>query len=384
MTHSLKISTTDELLAVLPYQLGYRLDDCVVLAMMTGGVMAPIARVDIPPERHVREAADGILESIDRIGPDAILLVGYEGEAGASRSLMTRLHEGILRRHIGVVDHVVVRDGCWWGWCCRPTDELVGLRPEHAAGHALPDDAAVPAVAELIARGAAPLESRTALSSLVAEDRCASTPVGDELATLWQEVDAVLDPEGVFDETAPEDPAVATVLENARRWMEEVDRVPELWSRVLEPQGDRGDACEVSDSELARMLLSLRNKEWRDALIAWMSPVMFPLDIIDDRSTSLLADAVPSGPVLTAAWSEAVQGRLLGLARRVPDEWGGEAAAICTVTAAVAWGLGNGSVAGDAVIRALRADGTYRLARYLDQMIAHQLRPERSWADLAA
>ena len=111
---------------------------------------------------------------------------------------------------------------------------------------------------------------------------------------------------------------------------------------------------------------------------------MFPLDLVDDASSMLLAQSAPAGPVRTATWSRVVLQRLLALSRRTPDALAEEAAAICTVTACVAWGLGNGSTAGDALSRALRVQPDYTLALYLSRLVEFQVRPRRQWSDVAA
>lgn len=423
---SVKISTTDELLAVLPHQLGYHLEECVVIAMVSDNVVGPVARTDLPAESDVARTAETLLESLLRVGPQLALLVGYESVAGESRSMLAALHEGLVDAGVRIIDHVVVRDDRWWGWCCRPAGTLTGLRPDHLEGHPMADDSAVPAVAEFIVRGSAPLASRDAVGALVREDPALSAGVGDALEALWEAFRRRVDPEGLLEDAVapvdgdecagacrtscdwcdswgeddPEpdeeedeldeeerrarqaslDEVVARVVEGIRR----TERVAELWARVLTPAGDRGDVFEVSDEELARMVRSLGDKPWRDALIAWMSPVMFPLDQVDDTSCELLRTHVPSGPALTSERSETVLRRLLRLTPRVPDAFVREAAAICTVAACVAWGIGNGSTAGDAVTRALRVDPDYRLAAYLGQMIEQQMRPRHQWGDVAA
>ncbi|MFC7491979.1 MULTISPECIES: DUF4192 family protein [unclassified Knoellia] len=387
---SVKISTTDELLAVLPHQLGYRLEDCVAILMVTDKIVGPVARTDLPSERDVEGVAAGVLDSLLRVGPELAMLVGYESVPGQSRSLMRALHHGLLDAGVQLIDHVVVRGGRWWGWCCRPRGSLDAVRREHLDGHAMADEASVPAVAEFIARGSAPLSGREAMGDLVAEDPSACSGVGDALEEPWEDIVSQIDPEGVL-EIDPDDvdtPGLADELAEARAraadWIGDVDRVPHLWARVLAPEGERGDTFEVSDADVALMTRSLVNKPWRDALIAWMSPVMFPLDQVDDASRGLLVEHVEGGPATTSERSQTVLRRLLRLGTRVPDDWSHEAAAICTVSACVAWGIGNGSTAGDAVARALRVEPGYTLARYLGRMVDFQMRPRHAWTDLAA
>ena len=383
---SVKISTTEELLAVLPHQLGYRLEQCVAVVMVSDRVLGPVARVDLPAEKDATHAAEHLLESLLRVRPQMALLVGHDTVPGESRSFLQALHRGLREAGVGIIDHVVVRDGRWWGWCCRPADQLDGLLPDHVDGHPMPDEAAVPAVAELIARGSAPLASRDELGALVGEDPTLSEGVGDALADLWEafcdDIDPDLDPElEAEDEDVDE---VERVRTRAARRLAAVDRAPSLWGRVLAPVGERGDTFAASDDDVARLAHSLVDKQWRDSLVAWMSPVMFPLDMVDDASQALLVEHAPAGPATTSEQSAVVLRRLLHLARRVPDEFSLEVAAMCTVAACVAWGVGNGSTTGDALARALGVQPDYRLARYLGQMVEHQMRPRQRWAEVAA
>ncbi|KGN36308.1 DUF4192 family protein [Knoellia subterranea] len=346
---SLKISTTEEWLAVLPHQVGHHLAQCVAVMTVTSRALGPVARVDLPPEKYVRQMADGLLDGLLRVKPQAAMLVGYEDVPGESRSMLHAVHHGLQAAGVGIIDHVVVRDGRWWGWCCRPVDELDGLRPDHVDGHALVDDSCVPAAAAFIANGSAPLASRDAVGALVEEDPGLSAGVAEALSAISGS-----------------------------------DPVPELWGRLLAPVGERGDAFQVTDQELARMLCSLATKPWRDALVAWMSPVMFPIEKVDEVSRRALDQAVPAGPAGSSDASKIVLRRLLGLARRVPDAFPQEAAAISTLAGCVAWGVGNGSTAADAVTRALRVVPEYLLATFLERMVAYQLRPRHTWPDVAA
>ncbi|KGN31220.1 hypothetical protein N798_09160 [Knoellia flava TL1] len=368
----MKVSTTDEMLALLPHQVGHRISRSLTVSVVSGGLLGPVARIDLPPECDVRPTARLLLESLLRVEPQAALVVGHESVAGESRSLRRAVHRGLRSAGVGIIDHVVVRDGRWWGWCCRPVDELDGLLLDHADGHPVPDDFEVPAVAELIARGSAPLASRDQVGALVEENPALSHGVGAALATL-PEPGAVL---------LPGDP---TGLDAADRGGDDsLDRVPDVWAQVLAPLGDRGDTFAVTDEDAARLVRSLADRAWRDALVAWMSPVMFPLDKVDDESTALLRRHVTTGAVTTSEHSEVVLRRLLAMTTRVPDAWPAEVAAICTVAGCVAWGVGNGSTAGDAVARALRVDPDYRLAAFLDRMVEHQMRPRHRWGEIAA
>ena len=78
--------------------------------------------------------------------------------------------------------------------------------------------------------------------------------------------------------------------------------------------------------------------------------------------------------------------RLLLLCRSLPDSAPSAAAAVCTVTAHVAWADGDGAVARAALDRALRLEPGYRLAGLLARLVDHGLRfgPVEPGGDVAS
>jgi hypothetical protein len=226
--------------------------------------------------------------------------------------------------------------------CCPP------------GGEPVPDPAAVPAVAELVALGRAPLPSRAAVERLVEPDapgpglsaprrRGARGPVPREIGIrAWAEV-------------------LAPPVEHASRPL----RVTPWPPRV------------VADAAGALADIPLR-----DALVGWLAPGVLPRSALDRPVVALLEASLPRWAGM-GSWHLEAGGapgrdilleRLLRLARSVPDSESASAAAVCTVAAHVAWAQGDGALARAALERAVRLDPTYRLARLLARLVEVGLR----------
>ena len=352
MTADITLRGPGDVVAILPYQLGYHPHDSAVVISLRGKRVGLVARADLPPEKFVDEVVSSLLGPLVRDGATSVIVVGYEDEPDASQPLLVALVEQLERAGIDIVDVAVVRDGRRYSpicseRCCPPE------------GVALPDPADVPGVAEYVALGRSPLPSRGSVEELVAPEpwRC----FGVEKA-----VDS------------------RSRMPRGRR------RSVAAWKAVLDP-GEAGrrppDRRAVAD-----LALGLADITWRDGLIAWLVPSVLPTGSIDARVMAMLRAALPTwggmglGPQpralrVVAGAGTALAGerddllhRLLALCRSVPDECPDEAAHVCTVAAHVAWVDGDGAIARAAVDRALRLAPDYRLAQLLERLIEAGLR----------
>jgi hypothetical protein len=355
MTADITLRGPGDVVAILPYQLGYHPRDSAVVISLRGKQVGLVARTDLPPEEHVDEVVSTLMGPLVRDGATSVIVVGYEDDPDTSQPLLVGLVEQLERAGIHVVDVAVVREGRRYSPicsepCCPPD------------GVALPDPADVPGVAEYVALGRSPLRSRGDVEGLVTPEpwRC----LGVERA-----IDS------------------RSRMPRARR------RSVAAWRAVLDP-GERGrrppDRRAVAD-----LALGLADIPWRDGLIAWLVPSVLPTEDIDPRVMSLLRSSLPTwGGMGTPAEPRVVGARprdraardaltverddllhrLLALCRSVPDECPDEAAAVCTVAAHVAWVGGDGAITRAAVERALRLAPGYRLARLLNGLVEKGLR----------
>ena len=161
--NSIRLRSPGDVVAVLPYQLGYHPDDSLVVVALRDRAVVLVERVDLPGPSDADEASRVLLPPLLREEPDAVLLVAYETRAGQGRPALDVLRDQLVRAGLDVLDRMVVRDGRWFAVDC-----VTGCCP--AAGSPVPEAADTPAVAEFVALGISPLSGRGALVVLVAAD----------------------------------------------------------------------------------------------------------------------------------------------------------------------------------------------------------------------
>ena len=411
MTADITLHGPGDVVAILPYQLGYHPHDSVVVVCLRGKRVGLVARTDLPLDEHVDEVVAMLMGPLARDGATSVIVVGYESDPEVSQPLLVALVEQLERAGICVVDVTVVRDGRRYSpTCAEPC-----CPPE---GVALPDPADVPGVAEYVALGRSPLRSRGAVEDLVAPEpwRCLG---------------------------------VARAVESRSRMPRARRRSAAAWSQVL-AVGEKGRRA-PDRRVVADLALGLADIAWRDGLIAWLAPSVLPTEALDSKVMKLLTSAMPTwggmGPGARPRALRLVQGtepvagesspterdrraavterdrraagterdrraagterdalaartgrpapaegvgraerdalsierdellhRLLALCRSLPDECAAEAAAVCTVAAHVAWIGGDGAIARVAVDRAVRLAPDYRLARLLERLVDQGVR----------
>lgn len=346
MSQKISVHGPDQLLTVLPYQLGYHPRRSVVAVALADRRVHFVARVDIPPDRYVPETVAALVGPLRREASGPVHLVGYEDTPDASGPLLLALVEELESGGTEVAEVFVVRDGRRYSpTCSRPC-----CPPE---GVALPPPEAVPAVAELVALGRAPLADRDAVAGLVEAHDPVAGEVGRRLGVT----------------TGPPRRRRETV----RAWAALLDR----------EQVERGDS--PRPDLVARAVAGLRDVTVRDTVIAWLAPGVIPRDALDPVVLTLCERWLPRWGGMgrwgasdrEAGERDAVLARLLALCRCVPDDRPDDAAAVCTTAAHVAWAGGDGAVTRSALDRALRVEPGYRLARLLARLVEHGLRLDR-------
>ncbi|HET6968236.1 MAG TPA: DUF4192 family protein [Ornithinibacter sp.] len=385
MTADITLRGPGDVLAVLPYQLGYHPRRCVLVVSLRGRSVGLVARTDLPPDDDVTAAVGPLLEPLRRDGATSVIVIGYEDESDRCEPTLLALVELLEAAAIEVVDVVVVRDGRRYSPvcsqpCCPPEGVL------------LPEPADVPAVAEFVVRGRSPLASRDAVEGLVAADPSLARGVADAVAArsrmprrrrraavAWRLVlrHEAEQPERPGHPGDPGDPGGPGGGGARGR--------PGTSSRGGEGGGWRPQV--VADAALG-----LSDIAWRDGLVAWLAPGVLPMSLVDRDVVALLHATLPTwggmgshhppgepsvDDLRGAQERRVLLHRLLDLCRAVPDDCAAEAAAVCTVTAHVAWVEGDGAVARAAVDRALRLAPDYRLALLLVRLVEAGLRLPR-------
>ena len=163
MTADITLRGPGDVLAVLPYQLGYHPRDSVVVVSLHERQIGLVLRSDLPPDEHVALVSASLVGPVIRERSDSVLVVGFEEVEHASIPLLLAVVEGLEEMCVEVLDVQVVRDGRRYSplcadSCCPPEGEPV------------PGPEEVPAVAEFVLQGRSPLSGRGQVDALVEPD----------------------------------------------------------------------------------------------------------------------------------------------------------------------------------------------------------------------
>ncbi|MEW2260113.1 DUF4192 family protein [Streptomyces sp. NPDC047869] len=348
------LRTPAELADALPYLLGYRPEDSMVLVALHDregrGRFGGRARLGIPASREdwpeaARQLARGLVAGSERRGTRPEQMVAYVCQepdpGGTGRDVMKRLEPlaQLLRTECGsldvpVIEALCVSDGRFWSYCCP----VKGCCPDDGTPMGLPGTSVLAAAATY-----AGIQVRGTLRELRA--RLLPWEAG---ASLEQEV--ALDAAGMS--------LVPRILDDAER-VRVAEETLGLADRVIRRlagatpvsgarQADLRDDGLLAHDEAATLILGLQDRTTRDRAAAWM-------------------EGEEAGPALRL-WR--------ALARRCVGPYGEHAAAPLTLAGWVAWSSGDELEAREALAMALGADPDYLFARLLHQACNEGLDPE--------
>ncbi|MGW0334199.1 DUF4192 domain-containing protein [Streptomyces sp. NPDC003011] len=352
--HQVTLRTPGELADALPYLLGYRPEDSIVLVALNDrggrGRFGGRARLGIPTneddwESAARQLAHGLITGSERRGAKPEQMVAYlcqePGEGESGQGVMRRLAHlaGLLRTECGrldvpVIEALCISDGRFWSYCC-PSE---GCCPVEGVPMGLPGTSVLAAAATY-----AGLQVRGTLRELRAR-------------LLPWETAAVLEQETVLDTTSMAQ--VPRMFDEAGR-VAVAEETAELAERIMTRfaeaptvsgalQADLRDDALLRHEEAATLILGLQDRTTRDRLAEWM-------------------EGDEAGPALRL-WR--------ALARRCVGPYGEHAAAPLTLVGWVAWSAGDEIEAREALAMALGADPGYLFARLLHQACNEGLDPE--------
>ncbi|MFB0615437.1 DUF4192 family protein [Streptomyces sp. AGS-58] len=348
------LRTPAELADALPYLLGYRPEDSMVLVALhdhaSRGRFGGRARLGIPAheedwEAAARQLARGLVTGSERRGTRPERMVAYvcqePGPGESGRDVKRRLGRlaHLLRTECGsldvpVIEALCISDGRFWSYCCA----VEGCCPEDGSPMGLPGTSVLAAAATyagLQVRGTLrelhvrlqPWETTAALEQEIALDTAAMTLVPR-----------------ILDETTRQGVAQDT-LDLAGRIIRRYAAAAPVSG--THPADVRDDGL-LADDEAAMLILGLQDRTTRDQAAAWM-------------------EGADAGPALRL-WR--------ALARRCVGPYGEHAAAPLTLAGWVAWSTGDELEAREALAMALGADPDYLFARLLHQACNEGLDPE--------
>ncbi len=335
-----RIRSIDELITWLPYQLGHQPTQSLVLVALTRGRLLGVCRIPLTNELageelgvdEVLDVVSGALKTLAREGSDQVHAVAYEEFPGQSGLAVGALEAAAQFMDVELAGLAVVHAGCRrLPWSTDPADRR---------GSPVQPVETCPAALHLLVDGQAPMPDRAALRTLVHEDSTLSEPVRPALARL--------------------------VTRRSRR----PARAGRLWQRLLADGGSPAQVAALSGDDRAKLLASLADVHWRDAIIAWVAPGSLPLAALPATARAGLRTWLPD-PVSDET---AALGKLMTLARSAPSDQP-VCAHVCAVVGCIAWHLGNGATGRDAHERALIIDPAHRLARLGLRAIDLGMRP---------
>jgi hypothetical protein len=353
--HQVTLRTPAELADALPYLLGYRPEDSIVLVALHDrggrGRFGGRARLGIPTHPQdwlsaARQLTHGLVAGSERRGARPEEMVAYlcqePGPGETGRQVMERLrplaHDlrvecGLL--DIPVIDALCISEGRFWSYCCDDQ----ACCPDEGLPMGLPGTSVLAAAATY-----AGVQVRGTLRELRARLLPWETTAGvrDQEAAL-DAANAALVPR-MLDEAGRRAVAEET-LALARQTMARLAAAPAVTGAAT---ADRRDDGLLAHDEAAPLIIGLQDRTTRDRAAEWME-----------------GDA--AGPALRL-WR--------ALARRCVGPYGEHAAAPLTLAGWVAWSTGDELEAREALAMALGADPDYLFARLLHQAVNEGLDPE--------
>jgi len=166
-----------DLLALVPFQLGFHPAESLVTVLVRSGRVVLTARLDLPPPEAAAETAGYLSDLIRQHRIGEIVLFAYAADPGPARQLLSGLLEELPA---GLVNEALYVDGSrWWSLTCDGPCCPVEGTPYEVASHPL---AAAAVYAGMTARA-----DRGELAALV------SGPPAAEVARLTALTDTVLD-----------------------------------------------------------------------------------------------------------------------------------------------------------------------------------------------
>ncbi|MFF7167317.1 DUF4192 domain-containing protein [Streptomyces sp. NPDC008086] len=352
--HQVTLRTPAELADALPYLLGYRPEDSIVLVALHDsagrGRFGGRARLGIPAsaddwDSAATQLAHGLVTGSERRGARPEQMVAFlcqepaKGQTGRQimeqlRPLAQKMRVACGSLDVPVIEALCISDGRFWSYCC----DRVECCPPEGRSMGLPGTSVLAAAAtyagvqvrgtlrELRAR-LLPLETAVALEQEAALDKAGLALVSRILDDATRG--------GVAQET----------LELAERLMGRFAAASPLSGTLT---SDLRDDELLGHDEAARLILGLQDRATRDRAAEWM-------------------EGDEAGPALRL-WR--------ALARRCVGAYSEHAAAPLTLAGWVAWSTGDDLEAREALAMALGADRDYLFARLLHQACNEGLDPE--------
>lgn len=354
-----------DLVATLPYQLGFYPHRSLVVVTLRDGRVRLVQRIDLPagaPSPQLGALVGRMCAQAAEQRAGEAILVGYESVPGESTPLSALVEQRLRADGVSDVAQLAVVGEVMWRGTSRRAEDAEPLPPLHE----------VPAVAEWVALGRAPLARREDLEALVRGSGQIELPVPAAPRAGRASERSGSSGGRVRRTGRDEDPLPAPALA-LRAWAE----------YLLGPEdGPAGGHPPPAPDPglLQRLAHSLRDVQVRDDLLMALRPHAHgsgPGQCGAAVATWLAAFRGEGSAPLVAPTPWTVVDALAAVCRSAPDS---AAPAPLTVLAVYAWWLGDGALSRVAVEHALRLDPGYRLAALLEHLLDLGVRPPLDFA----
>ncbi|MFC0029810.1 DUF4192 domain-containing protein [Micromonospora chaiyaphumensis] len=355
----LAVRSPADLVAAVPYLLGFHPADSVVVVAMRGRRVVFAARGDLPePGSDPGAAARHLAEVVARQGTDAATVLGY-GPAARVTGTVEAVGDALDRAGLLVLDALRVTDGRWWSYLCA---EPACCPPEGTRY----DPAASQVSAAAVFAGQVALPDRAALAAQVG-------PIGGpvRLAMHRATTRARHRLNELAGSTTGPAGSAAGLGGEAARLPGEAGRAGKAAGPAEEAGGRTGeagrtgpmDARAVRSAGVAAVRTAFRRHRRGERLgddeVAWLTVLLTHLPVRDhawSRTDGRDADI--------SLWTDVL--------RRAEPEL---IAAPGSLLAFAAWRAGHGALAAVALERVLAAHPGYSLALLLDDALRRGLAP---------
>ncbi|GIF11469.1 DUF4192 domain-containing protein [Actinoplanes teichomyceticus] len=317
---TLVIRTPAELIAIVPFLLGYHPRDSLAVVGLVGERVEFTVCHDLPPpdwtDPEAKGAAATVADAVARQRSRAVVIIGY-GSLNRVTPAALRCAQAVQTRQIDVLDVLRVADGRWWSFLCAGRQ---CCPPEGTP--CLPADSVI--AAEATFRGQVALPSRQELTAQVA------AVGGAERAEMRR------------------------ATERARRRFTDLladDLTAERYGRLVKQAGQA--ALRLAEKRYRTGgTLSPDETAWLGVLLVDRSVEDYALDRADTQEWRI------------RLWTDVL--------RRVEPAYVAPPACLLGYTA---WQAGRGALARVAVDRALAEEPQHQLAALLHNVLGHGLAP---------
>ena len=112
----LRVLRPDDLLALIPYLIGFHPEESLVAVFVRSGRVILAARLDLSSDTEADELTEFIDALAKREGAEALALVGYGAASLPTNRLLTQLMDRLVEQEL--TDVLYVGHGRWWSLTC--------------------------------------------------------------------------------------------------------------------------------------------------------------------------------------------------------------------------------------------------------------------------